>query len=161
MNQKNDTPLLSIQDLTVKFKTQEELITAVNNVSFDVPMGWKLASEGQGGIVFEHTQHEATIVLVMNQEAKDYALSLCASAFTGSMEEGGLVLREEKEISVAGRLAYKKGLMDKETDSAILVIYFKKSDDGELYIFQATTPKKNMSYAMPDAMKIVRSFKFR
>jgi peptide/nickel transport system ATP-binding protein len=46
---KNDTPLLSIQDLTVKFKTQEELITAVNNVSFDIPKGKTVGLVGESG----------------------------------------------------------------------------------------------------------------
>ncbi len=45
----NDTPLLSIQDLTVKFKTQEELITAVNKVSFDIPKGKTVGLVGESG----------------------------------------------------------------------------------------------------------------
>jgi len=49
MPEQNDTPLLSIQDLTVKFKTQEELITAVNNVSFDVPKGKTVGLVGESG----------------------------------------------------------------------------------------------------------------
>ncbi len=48
MNEKN-TPLLSIQDLTVKFKTQEELITAVNKVSFDIPKGKTVGLVGESG----------------------------------------------------------------------------------------------------------------
>ncbi len=49
MSQDNNTPLLSIQDLTVKFKTQEELITAVNNVSFDIPKGKTVGLVGESG----------------------------------------------------------------------------------------------------------------
>ncbi len=45
----DDTPLLSIQNLTVKFKTQEELITAVNNVSFDIPKGKTVGLVGESG----------------------------------------------------------------------------------------------------------------
>ena len=49
MPEQNDTPLLSIQDLTVKFQTQEELITAVNNVSFDIPKGKTVGLVGESG----------------------------------------------------------------------------------------------------------------
>jgi peptide/nickel transport system ATP-binding protein len=49
MQSKDDSPLLSIQDLTVKFKTQEELITAVNNVSFDIPKGKTIGLVGESG----------------------------------------------------------------------------------------------------------------
>ena len=49
MPAQNETPLLSIQDLTVKFKTQEELITAVNNVSFDIPKGKTIGLVGESG----------------------------------------------------------------------------------------------------------------
>jgi peptide/nickel transport system ATP-binding protein len=42
-------PLLSIQDLTVKFKTQEEIITAVNNVSFDIFKGKTVGLVGESG----------------------------------------------------------------------------------------------------------------
>lgn len=45
----NPKILLSIQDLTVKFKTQEELITAVNNVSFDIPKGKTIGLVGESG----------------------------------------------------------------------------------------------------------------
>jgi peptide/nickel transport system ATP-binding protein len=48
MNETNQ-PLLSIQDLTVKFKTQEELITAVNNVSFNIPKGKTVGLVGESG----------------------------------------------------------------------------------------------------------------
>lgn len=48
MNETNQ-PLLSIQDLTVKFQTQEELITAVNNVSFDIPKGKTVGLVGESG----------------------------------------------------------------------------------------------------------------
>lgn len=46
---KDNTPLLSIKDLTVKFNTQEELITAVNNVSFDIPKGKTVGLVGESG----------------------------------------------------------------------------------------------------------------
>ncbi|MFK8010989.1 MAG: ABC transporter ATP-binding protein [Marinicellaceae bacterium] len=49
MQSKDDSLLLSIQDLTVKFKTQEELITAVNNVSFDIPKGKTVGLVGESG----------------------------------------------------------------------------------------------------------------
>ena len=45
----NPKTLLSIQNLTVKFKTQEELITAVNNVSFDIPKGKTVGLVGESG----------------------------------------------------------------------------------------------------------------
>jgi len=49
MSQNKNAPLLSIQDLTVKFQTQEELITAVNNVSFDIPKGKTVGLVGESG----------------------------------------------------------------------------------------------------------------
>jgi peptide/nickel transport system ATP-binding protein len=49
MNNPENSPLLSIQDLTVKFKTQEELITAVNKVSFDIPKGKTIGLVGESG----------------------------------------------------------------------------------------------------------------
>jgi len=49
MKQKNNEPLLSIQNLTVKFKTQEEIITAVNNISFDIPKGKTIGLVGESG----------------------------------------------------------------------------------------------------------------
>ncbi len=49
MNDKQNDPLLSIQNLTVKFHTQEEIITAVNNVSFDIPRGKTIGLVGESG----------------------------------------------------------------------------------------------------------------
>lgn len=49
MNDKQNAPLLSIQNLTVKFHTQEEIITAVNNVSFDIPKGKTIGLVGESG----------------------------------------------------------------------------------------------------------------
>lgn len=49
LQQPDESPLLSIQNLTVKFKTQEELITAVNNVSFDIPKGKTVGLVGESG----------------------------------------------------------------------------------------------------------------
>jgi peptide/nickel transport system ATP-binding protein len=48
-NENQNSALLSIQDLTVKFKTQEELITAVNQVSFDIPKGKTIGLVGESG----------------------------------------------------------------------------------------------------------------
>ena len=49
MSEKHSDPLLSIQNLTVKFNTQEEIITAVNDVSFDVPKGKTIGLVGESG----------------------------------------------------------------------------------------------------------------
>ena len=75
-------------------------------------------------------------------------------------EENGLILRTEEEIEVAGQPAYKKGLLEKETNSAVLAVYFKKEDWGELYIFQVTSPAKNMRFVMGDAVEMLESFRF-
>lgn len=128
--------------------------------SFKIPKGWKMSSEGDGGIVFEHLENEGTMVLVVNQEAKDYALSMCATAFTRSMEDDGMILRTEEKIEISGRQAFKIGLMEPITDSGVFVAYFKKDDWGELYIFQVTSPRKKMQYVMKDAMAILESFRF-
>ncbi len=42
-------PLLSIRDLTVQFQTQDETITAVNHVSFDIPKGKTVGLVGESG----------------------------------------------------------------------------------------------------------------
>jgi peptide/nickel transport system ATP-binding protein len=33
------SPLISVKDLTLRFKTDEGLVTAINNVSFDIAPG--------------------------------------------------------------------------------------------------------------------------
>lgn len=133
---------------------------AEDQIYLAVPRGWKRLKEGDGGVIFEHADYESMMVLVKNEQASDYALSLCASAFTKSMEEGGLVLRTEEEMMVSGTTAYKKGLMDPATNSAIMVVYFKKENFGTLYIFQVTSPIQHMRHVMSDATKMLESMRF-
>ncbi len=42
-------PLLSIRDLTVEFQTQDDTVTAVNHVSFDIPRGKTVGLVGESG----------------------------------------------------------------------------------------------------------------
>jgi peptide/nickel transport system ATP-binding protein len=42
-------PLLSIRDLTVEFQTQDDIVTAVNHVSFDIPRGKTVGLVGESG----------------------------------------------------------------------------------------------------------------
>ena len=43
------SPLISVKDLTLRFKTDEGLVTAVNNVSFEIAPGEVLGLVGESG----------------------------------------------------------------------------------------------------------------
>ena len=128
--------------------------------SFKIPPGWETATEGEGGIVLRNEAYEGSMVLLINNEVKDYPLDVCVSAFTKAMEEDDMVLQREEELRVSGRPAFKKGLMKKEEDSAVMLIYFKKEAKGPLYIFQATTVKNSMRDVMQAAIDAVSTFRF-
>ncbi|MEM0987937.1 MAG: ABC transporter ATP-binding protein [Pseudomonadota bacterium] len=49
MSTPHTAPLLSVRDLTIRFKTDEGLITAVENVSFDIAPGEVLGLVGESG----------------------------------------------------------------------------------------------------------------
>jgi uncharacterized RDD family membrane protein YckC len=128
--------------------------------SFRLPKGWKIETEGESGLVLQNPGREGSIVLVINQDASEYALSLCADAFSRSMEDSGMELKNKEEATIAGRPAFKRGFVEKETDSAILVIYFKEENTGPLYILQVVSPVTAMREVVKDGMALAETFRF-
>ncbi|MEW5895186.1 MAG: tetratricopeptide repeat protein [Candidatus Omnitrophota bacterium] len=128
---------------------------------FAFPKGWKIASEGDGGIVLEKTSLDgASMLFFFNQEVQEYPLDLCVRAYNQSMQESGLELRNEEKIQVSGLPAYKIGFLDNKTGTAIMIIYFKKDEGGDLYTLQVSSSFKTMGPVMKDAMALMRSFRF-
>jgi tetratricopeptide (TPR) repeat protein/uncharacterized RDD family membrane protein YckC len=131
-----------------------------HDFSCSIPVGWDVASEGEGGLVLENPDKKGSLVFVMNEEARDYALELCVTAFTRSIEESGLEKKTEGELLVSGLPAFRVGFVEKQSGTAIMFVYFKKDRWGPLYIFQASVPAQFMQQFMPEVMGIVNSFRF-
>ena len=62
-------PLLSVQNLDVKFRTDEGMITAVENVTFDVAAGEIVGIVGESG-----SGKSVTAKSIMQLNAGEYAL---------------------------------------------------------------------------------------
>jgi len=122
--------------------------------------GWAIESEGEGGLVLTNERLGASIVLMYNEEVRDYSLDLCVSAFNQNMEANGLTLRKNEPITVAGRTAYKAGFMDAQNGMGIMFVYFKKDMWGDLYLIQVNSPAQKMRYVMSDASDFIDSFRF-
>lgn len=131
-----------------------------HDFSCSIPAGWEVTSEGEGGLVLENPDKKGSLIFVMNEEARDYELELCVTAFTRSIEESGLEKKTEGELLVSGLPAFRVGFVEKQSGTAILFVYFKKDRWGPLYIFQASVPAQFMQQFMPEVMGIVNSFRF-
>ncbi len=131
-----------------------------HDFSFSLPPGWKISTEGEGGLVVENVDQGGSLVFFENDEVKDYPLELCVSAFTRSAEDSGLEKKTEEAITVSGMPGFKVGLTHAESTTAVMFIYFKKERWGPLYVFQATATLSTMRQVMSDVMDLVDSFRF-
>jgi oligopeptide/dipeptide ABC transporter ATP-binding protein len=66
-------PLISVKDLTLRFRTDEGLVTAVNNVSFDIAPGEVLGLVGESGSGKSVT---AKSLMMLNAENSVYEITL-------------------------------------------------------------------------------------
>ena len=85
-------PLISVENLTLRFKTDEGLVTAVNNVSFGIAPGEVLGLVGESGSGKSVT---AKALMMLNAENSVYNDNsrITLNEFTGSFRPRPMKLR--------------------------------------------------------------------
>lgn len=91
------SPLISVKDLTLRFKTDEGLVTAVNNVSFDIAPGEVLGLVGESGSGKSVT---AKALMMLNAENSVYDDASRITLRLDDDEIDVLSLRRPKDMMV-------------------------------------------------------------
>jgi len=91
------SPLISVRDLTLRFKTDEGLVTAVNNVSFDIAPGEVLGLVGESGSGKSVT---AKSLMMLNAENSIYDDSSRITLRLDDEEIDVLSLRRPRDLMV-------------------------------------------------------------
>ena len=75
-----NSPLISVKDLSIQFRTGEGLVTAVDNVSFDIAAGEVLGLVGESGSGKSVTAKSLICLLYTSPSPRDATLSRMPSS---------------------------------------------------------------------------------